>query len=506
MENKELPEIGFKKKKEKKGLLPWLRQSLGLSGPSSLGADPEANIVNIGRSLGSAKATGILGLLSGKVGALVTLGIVAAALGTTLYLKNSPSPSEMAASSIGDTSKATSTPYIPAIERVKQNNASSLEMFKQANKGLSLDEKQPEQPKQEEKATEEPKQEEQPQVPNPMGDMMAKLQGVNSTALSTDIGGGGNKMQIGGFGNKINQGTFGPKVSFTNFSSGFGLPKLDASKNKLLEMKNTLRISVKSQVAKKVGYGKNALSQAMGVKTMQRSGNGTNIESLAGQQNKAWEGQTGGGDAQGGAGIDKSGEPGIMTSPSIDNPPASGGGADYNPTSMPEDTGKTVDNPWGNMLGTLMLLLTLSASLAFIGGQLIEIGKYGTPVTTWKYVLGMILVGIALVLAMMAMVLSIKLMSNYGQGLLGGVYLLASLAAIIAALFALNGYYHQAALGWVGLIAAGSGLLMLIAAMAIGPSAEKNYMKDKEEKQQQCIKDGGKWDDGANHGKGECNK
>ena len=73
--NDNLPEIDFKeKKKEKKGLLPWLKSRLGFGARGSMGGVEQAG----GAFRGAAKfgaSSGIGTLLAGKAGLIVTAAI-----------------------------------------------------------------------------------------------------------------------------------------------------------------------------------------------------------------------------------------------------------------------------------------------------------------------------------------------------------------------------------------------------------------------------------------------
>ena len=98
----DLPEINFKEKKDKKkGFLPWLRSRLGVGGQGAMGGAGEGlpGAANFGRAaFGAAKfgassgAGGLGGLLAGNAGLIAMAAIVAAAVGTTLYMKNTSDP------------------------------------------------------------------------------------------------------------------------------------------------------------------------------------------------------------------------------------------------------------------------------------------------------------------------------------------------------------------------------------------------------------------------------
>ncbi|MEI7530048.1 MAG: hypothetical protein WCK76_14015, partial [Elusimicrobiota bacterium] len=133
---KELPEINFKEKKEKRGLLPWLRSRLGLGGGGAIGGAGEAlpGAANLGRAaFGAAKlgSGGLGGLLAGKLGLIATVVVVGGAIGTSLYMRMPDAP---VTSTSSFNSHRTPGNYVPAKLRKTKAQGSSLHMFKEANK------------------------------------------------------------------------------------------------------------------------------------------------------------------------------------------------------------------------------------------------------------------------------------------------------------------------------------------------------------------------------------
>ena len=481
MEDKNLPDVGFEgKKKEKKGFIPWLRQKLGLGGPSASGAAGEgAGMMNIGRGIGAAggrgagafgSGGGLLGrggglfgrgglfgpggLLAGKAGMLATMAMVAAIIGGVMYTRYAQSPSDMAASSVGAGYKGGGSDYIPAIQRAG-SNASSLDMFKEANKGYWADEEKAAEDgnKDEETPSEEAPPAEETPAPEAGGDMAAKLQGFNATSLTTGLGGNSGNLP---FGSKFGQGAFGPKVDFSGVGSGFAnLPKYADRKNKILAMnQNKKAVRGKSSAGKRGAYGKKALSQAKGVKDTQQQYTATGIEGLRGTQDQAWVGQTGDGTADGGAGLGageiSEGGGGMATTPSIDNtssPPDTGdGGDDGDPCVTDPDscTDSEIDNPWGDLCNQSMMYLMLSAALAYAGSKIVKYGmeliKKGWP----AMILGIILLIAGIMMCLAALYMCYKVIANgselygkHGQHMLGTIYIIGGIIGMVGAIMAI---------------------------------------------------------------------
>lgn len=463
--NDNLPEIDFKEKKEKKGgFIGWLRGKLGMG--SRGGAMGEAGMnpaaMNLGRSaLGGAKfgasSGGLAGLLAGKLGMIATIAAVAVASG--LYIaNNAPAPSTgTSAFSSGKTGRD----YVPAILRSQAaNQGSSLDMFKDTNKGSGLgmeadpnaSAKKPEEPKEaaaDEAAVQDPNQV-IPGQGNMAGDMAAKLQGSMGGSLTSSLGGGSSKFSaMGGFGNKFGQGATGAKAGFTSgIGTGFGgMPKFDARKNKMLAMKGNARpVFSGAKAGGKGAYGPKSLGQAKGLRNMQKTYTGSSVDSARSTQDKAWTGSTADGDVgAGGAGVGDGGGAGVMTSPSLDNGGSSGGGGGGGTVAepvVPAANPPTDDSPWKGLPEKAMGLIILSVGLAVAGAALINAGKAAAVFVGaggWLYSLGMILCGIAAALAVGAIIIGIQLMASHGQSMMGAIYTLGGALAGAGALVAMLG-------------------------------------------------------------------
>ena len=479
--NENLPEIDFKEKKEKKGLLPWLRSRLGFGARGGMGGAEEAGgafkgAANFGK-LGAARfgaSSGIGGLLAGKAGLLVTAAVVA--VGTGVYLANNgPSPTQ--SSSAFNGSKASDN-YVPAILRSQAaNQGSSLDMFKATNKnaGLTLEEDTAKKAQEKEAASaqvqeQQPAQDQnQPAPQNNMAqDMMGKLQGAGS--LTSSLGGGENKFSnMGGFSNKFGQGAVGPKVGFSGgVGSGFAsMPKFDQRK-KLLAMKGSAKpVFSNSQAGKKGQYGKGSFNQAKGLRATQKSYSGNNIDTARSTQDKAWEGSTSdAGVAAPGAGMGTEDGSGIVTSPSIDNAGSSGGEGNPAEPVTPDSTGKSDVSPWASTVTTIMMLVLIAAIFTVIGALLISIAN-SNPWASFLHIVGKILCAIAIALGVAAIAMAATLMSQYSQNMLGGLYMIGGGVVVAAAIVAMvSGSPGAAVAPIVFWLAAGAGIIALLGAMA----------------------------------------
>jgi hypothetical protein len=478
--NDNLPEINFKEKKEKKrGVLGWLKNRLGLG---TRGAIEEAGInpsaMNVGRALGGAKfgaSTGLAGLLAGKAGLIATFAIIATA-GGMYMVRNAPAPT-MGNSAFS--SSKTPDNYVPAILRNQSaNQGSSLDMFKETNKGaVALEEdasKAAAKPADAKPASgEEAKNPDanQPPVPdagNMAQSMMGKLQGGDLSSLTSSLGGGSNKFSgMGGFGNKFNSGATGGKAGFTaGIGSGFqSMPKFDQRKSKMMAMKGSARpvlSSTKGGKSAKAGPG--AFNQANALNKTQRSYTGSNIDSARSTQDKAWEGSTGeGGTSATGAGISDGGA-GIVTSPSIDNGSGSTGGGSVGDTNagVPDTGTPTEDSPWSGQPQMAMQLILLSAILSAIGAWIISIAQ--GPLAWLKFV-GYALCIIAMGLALAAIAIGIKLMFTHGQAMLGTIYTIGGGLALVGAIMAFQGNPGQAMNTNVLWMAGIAGILSMMGSM-----------------------------------------
>lgn len=447
--NDNLPEINFKEKKEKKGgALGWLKGRLGIGSRGAIGeAGITPSAMNVGRAMGAGRfgaSAGLKGLLAGKAGMLATVAAVAVASG--VYLANqAPAPTTGTSSFSGGKVQDN---YVPAILRSQAaNQGSSLDMFKDTNRGagLSMEEdpsKKKAKPEDSAPASaEEAAADEQAPAPeqgNMSQEMMAKLQGAEMGSLTSSLGGGSNKFSaMGGFGNKFNQGATGGKPGFTSgIGSGFqGMPRFDQRKGKMLAMKASSKpIFTGGKAGKKSKFGAGAFGQAKGMRATQKSYSGKEIDSLAATQNKAWEGATPEGGADGGAGLGDGGA-GIMSSPSLDNAGGSGGGGG---AGMPDEPtvpeAPPVDvSPWAGLVTQIMMLIMISAIITGLTAAAANAGWIGK-------IVAIILFLIAAALALAAIVMAIQLMSSFGQKLLGMTYMIGGGVALAGAALAISGY------------------------------------------------------------------
>ncbi|HBB66111.1 MAG: hypothetical protein A2X28_10780 [Elusimicrobia bacterium GWA2_56_46] len=449
----DLPEINFKEKKEKKGFLPWFRSRLGFGGRSAIGGElPGA--ANLGRaSLGAGKfgaSSGIGGLLAGKAGLVLTAAVVAAALGTGVYMNNQPAPGVSTGAFSSD--KAPADNYVPAILRDTRNQASSLDLLRETNKGAAgMDENLNKE--NEGKAGSKDQDAADGQAPeatasapeqNSMAqELTGKLAAGNfGGGLSSSMGGGDGKFSgMGGFWNKFNSGAVGPKAGLSSLGGGFqSSPRFDQRK-KLLAMKGSSRpVFSRSRGLGSSPIGRGSYGQAKGVRATQRSNTGRDVDSNRSTQDRAWEGSTGDGSASSaGAGVSPGeGGSGIVTSPSLDNTSTGGGGGTVDDPVIP-DVGAPVDvSPWQGLPQQAMMYIMLSAVLSMIGGILI--GMRSVPyIGMILYAIGMALCAAALALGAMALMIGIKLMSSFGQGMLGTIYTIGGGVAMAAAGMAMAG-------------------------------------------------------------------
>src|SRR3989338_445089 len=448
--NDNLPEIDFKEKKEKKGgFLGWLMGRLGMGARGGAmgeaGMNPAA--MNLGRAaLGGAKfgasSSGLAGLLAARLAMTAAVAAVAGAGG--LYIaNNAPAPST---GNSAFNSGKTGRDYVPAILRSQAaNQGSSLDMFKDTNKGSGLGmEADPNAAKKEPEANPAPADEAAAQDANPadpgqganMGqDMMAKLQGGSmGGSLTSSLGGGSSKFSaMGGFGNKFNSGATGAKAGFTSgIGTGFGgMPKFDARKNKMLAMKGNARpVFSGAKAGGKGSYGPKSLGQAKGLRNQQKSYTGKEVDQMRSTQDKAWTGSTAEGNVgAGGAGLGDGGA-GVMTSPSLDTGGSSGGGGGAgvgNEPVVPPATPPTDDSPWKGLPEKAMALIVLSVGLAVAGSLLVDAGYAAAAVVgagTWMITAGKILCGIAAAIAVGAIIIGIQLMASHGQSMMGAIYTL----------------------------------------------------------------------------------
>lgn len=487
--NDNLPEIDFKEKKEKKGgAIGWLRGKLGFGSRGAIGqAGVNPSAMNLGKAafgagkFGASSAGGLAGLLAGKAGIIATIAMMAVAGG--LYVaNNAPAPSTATSAFSSNQSHDN---YVPAILRSQAaNQGSSLDMFKDTNKGsMAMDEApaaKKDQAKADPNAAAAGGEEAKPQDPNaqPEGnnmaqDMMGKLQGGDMASLTSQLGGGSSKFSnMGGFSNKFGQGATGAK---TGFSSGIGagfsnMPKFDNRKGKMLAMKGAARpVFGSSKAGKKGAIGSGAMNQAKGMREIQKSFTGTSVDGARSTQDKAWEGTTGDDAAAGsGAGISDGGA-GIVTSPSLDNADGMGGGGGTDGVDepvIPEVEGNTDESPWAGLLSSAMSLILMSAVMSAIGGLLVDVGnKMGGFWGPIIVAIGIIFCIIALMLALMAIMKAISVMGQHGQKWLGLVYLIGGGLAAVTAVTCMKGLDAKALGMKAAWLAAATGAIGLIGTM-----------------------------------------
>lgn len=461
--NDNLPELNFKEKKEKKGgALGWLKGRLGIGGRSAMGeAGINPSAMNLGRgALGAGgkfgASSGIAGLLAGKAGLIATVAMVAVAGGVYLA-NNAPAPSTGTAAF---SSERAPDNYVPAILRSQaKNTGSSLDMFKETNKGaVSMEDQEKPKAAPEAKPTDAAADAQadanaqpgadQGGAGNMAQDMMSKMTGSMGGSLTSQLGGGSGKFSaMGGFGNKFGSGATGGKPGFSSgIGAGFSsMPKFDSRKGKMLAMKSQARpvfSGAKAGAGKKAGPG--AFNQAKGLRATQKSYSGSSIDSARSTQDKAWEGSTGEGSASGGAGLGDGGA-GIVTSPSLDNTTGAGGGGGTGTPAepvVPDVTGKEDASPWAGLPQMAMSMILLSAVLSALGAFLIWMGTC----TTWLVgagqaiaAVGRVLCFVALILAAAAAVMGVMMMFQHGQMLLGTLYTIGGGVAAVGAYKAMTG-------------------------------------------------------------------
>ena len=423
-------------------------------------------------AFGAAKlgSGGLGGLLAGKLGLIATVVVVGGAIGTSLYMRM---PDASVTSTASFNSNRTPDNYVPAILRNTKDQGSSLDMFKEANKGVLGDgsaasgsaDASGKTPAAADTAVEEAKAT-APEPGNMAQEMMAKLAGGMGGGLSSTMGSGSQGKFTTGFGNKFKPAEVS-KSGFGNMGSGFAAsPKFDQRK-KLLAMTGSKRPVFSTAKGGKSGpIGKGSLAQMKGLRNMQKSSTGNKADEKRSNQDRAWEGSTPDGSVGGTGVTEGQGGSGIMTSPSLDNTPGGGGGGDTpDPATPPGNPAKTDESPWAGLPEQAMMLIMLSAALSVVGGILCNMK--GVPYVIFV-VIGIILCLIAMALAVAAIVIGIRLMTQYGQGMMGTIYTIGGGIALIAAVMAITGNMTMStscnAL-WIAAIAA---IIAMLGSMAGG--------------------------------------
>jgi hypothetical protein len=490
-----------KKEEKKKGFLGWLREKLGFS-PKGMGNLSEGardiNLAGIrgagsrgifgrggglfGRGglfgAGGRGAGGLFSFLGGK-GAIVTLALVGLAVGMTLYYRSLNNSSSAA----GYSSMGKIDSYVPRILK-EQSDVSSLDMFKEANKGaISLDEEELNKNKEEENANEEnnnsvDKQANLKSLTANLGfENKPRLQTDMKFGLTSDIGSGSNKFSaLGGFGNHM--GKFGPNVG-----SGFAKNDLlgaikSATGGKLSSIRAQKRpVIAQGPKFQSIKGAKRAFDQANAIKSMQLAPNYSRADIARSNLDKAWEGGTGGGGdvgvPSGGSGISDGGSGVVQTPSSLDNIGDTTEGINPN-TDVPNVPGYKFDTPWAGLIQKAMMFLMLSALLAGLASIFAKIKP-------WGLIVAIALALAAVALGVMVIMIGTQLMKQFGQNKLGMIYIIGGGIAILSAIAAIAGVWINWAEMLAKILAAAAGIMGMLAAMASGPAMEDSIKKQMNE-------------------------
>lgn len=246
-----LPDINLqeRKKKEKKGFIPWLKGVLGMG--TSGGAMGSAGAGGaFGSAGGMAGGGSFLGsLLAGKGALLGVAALAVIAAGTVVIFNDSGFDSGLAGNIGGnafksDSSGSSASSYTPAILKADKLGGSSLDMLHGANKGTYGEgggqsggggegaEAGQQQAEETAGATGQP---DSGQMAN---EMIAKMAGGAGAGGGSSSGGSDKFSALGGFGNKFGQGSVGPAVGF---NSGLNSMPSFGSRAKMLAMKGGAR-------------------------------------------------------------------------------------------------------------------------------------------------------------------------------------------------------------------------------------------------------------------------
>ena len=482
----EFKDLKKKKEEKKKGFLAWLREKLGFS-PKGMGNISEgaksinlsglrgATIRGAGGIFGSG-SRGIGGLFSflGGKGTIVTLALVGLAVGTTLYWR---SANDVTSKEEGYSSMGRMDSYVPRILR-EQNNVSSLDIFKEANKGaINFEEDIAKNIEEDQQKNEENVNSNQLAADlgfendsNIQFENKPRLQTDMKFGLSSDIGSGSNKFSaLGGFGNHM--GKFGPQVG-----SGFDKNSLlkSASGSKISSLKSQKKpVLAKSSKFQSIG-GKRAFDQAKAIKSMHMQPNYGKADTARSNLDKAWEGGTDGGGSvglpSGGSGITDGGSGIVQTPSSLDNIGDTLGGINPN-AEVPNVPGYKFDTPWAGMIQKAMMLLMIAALLAGIASMVAKIPVYGK-------ILAAIIALAAIAMGVMVIMIGMKLQSQFGQNKLGMIYMIGGGLAIAGAIAAIGGAFFGWSMLYSQILAAAAGILGMFASMAAGPEMQKAVEKE----------------------------
>ena len=136
---------------------------------------------------------------------------------------------------------------------------------------------------------------------------------------------------------------------------------------------------------------------------------------------------------------------------------------------MINDTPTSTDvSPWAGLPQKAMMLIMLSAVLSVLGAFIIKLSSSCGPFAALVRAIGIMICVIAMAVAAMAIMIGIKLMSSFGQGMLGSIYILGGGVAMAAAGMAMAGEPGQALSTNMLWMAAIAGILGLLGSMAGG--------------------------------------
>ena len=451
MNNNDLPELNIPRfnkeedKKRKKGLLSWLRGGARAGGGEMATGGAGAG----GGALGGGGIFGGGGILSaiaagkfaGVLAVLALMGVVAGA-GWIIHNANSQNAGSKIASA------ANSTAYVPLSQR-DQQNASGLNMLSGKVAGLGDDPANANKKDDKNGADasanggkdgKDGNADGMPQPDQPQGqggangDQMGKLMGANIGALSSQAGNGG-----GGAGAKLASSNFNAKsgINFGGVMGSFQKPAF----NKVASMKGGRNVSASAMKSGRA-YATNcsatnskACAQSNAIHGLLKQGsNLTTADGLKSNADQAWEGQTSGGTATGGAGIGTGDGGGIVTSPSIDNPTSSNSVTENSTTPSTGDSSDAT--PWAKWAADAEYALVAANIIIAVIAYLSNAGN--TPFTA--YLKGFAAVMMAVAIALGAFVVGVGIyMMTQGQHTAAYVLTLAGGITTANAILAFTG-------------------------------------------------------------------
>ena len=456
MNTDNLPEINVGKRKEKKGgFLGFLRGGASAGSP-------------VAGSLGGSSSFSLGSMLAGKITTLITIALVGGA-GVTYMVRNAP-PAPAVSSGASASASLQQQEYVPEIERheAANKNTSSLDMFTETNKGSGLAlQADPNAAAKKEAAAKDGETadaaapggngggEEGSADPQAMAQDMAQAQIGGASSLTSSLGGGNSGSNRMNFGNKFGQNA-GGKASMAQLGTGFqAMPKFQERKGKILSMKTASRpvfTSGKGGKANKFSDGSKSWNQARGMLAKQQSYSGSNANQARSNQDDAWEGTTGTGDAADAAGLGDGAE--VMTSPSLDNVKGNTSSADTGAGTYSysgEDKEKVDVSPWADDASNAQKYIGYSIAASLVAAGLFWLAGKFTGVLEWIgtiiRVIATIVAGLAVVLGGVGLVYAQKVMwgAGYsGQTLMGGIYSIGGVAAMAyGAKVIVDGWAHS---------------------------------------------------------------